>query len=119
MSAERGEWRYTYPGYCQPKERAQSAAEKAAGLLEAGAKVLYGKGSIYGSEAGTKRHMARCPCEPRSRAGTRSERRCTGGAGRGGGGRGADQDEGRRVRARGHQLRLRLQVVLPRLLVPE
>ena len=31
-------------------------------------------GNIYGSEAGLKRHMARCPCEPRSRAGTRSEK---------------------------------------------
>jgi len=71
-----GEWRCTYPGCCQPKpkERAQSAAEKTAGLLVPGAKVLYGKGSIYGSEAGLKRHMARCPCEPRSRAGTRSEK---------------------------------------------
>ena len=54
--------------------RTLSPAEKAAGLLEPGGKVLYGKGSIYGSEEGLKRHMARCPCEPRSRAGTRSEK---------------------------------------------
>eukprot|EP01050_Picozoa_sp_SAG11_P048058 SAG11_NODE_25503_length_358_cov_0.594595_1_plen_63_part_01 len=36
--------------------------------------MLYGKGSIFDSEAGLKRHMARCGCKPRSRAGTKSEK---------------------------------------------
>eukprot|EP01052_Picozoa_sp_SAG31_P034035 SAG31_NODE_3920_length_3750_cov_18.007121_1_plen_81_part_10 len=36
--------------------------------------VYYGKGSIFSTEAGLKRHEARCGAKPRSRAGTRSEK---------------------------------------------
>jgi hypothetical protein len=39
----------------KPKVRQQTPAEKAAGLLPAGP-VLYGKGSIFGTAAGLKRH---------------------------------------------------------------
>eukprot|EP01050_Picozoa_sp_SAG11_P025622 SAG11_NODE_5846_length_1449_cov_4.767407_1_plen_224_part_00 len=63
------------PWCCEPKPkvRRQSPAEKAAGLLPAGP-VLYGKGSIFDTAAGLKRHQARCAGKPRSRAGTRSEK---------------------------------------------
>eukprot|EP01050_Picozoa_sp_SAG11_P005411 SAG11_NODE_381_length_9941_cov_11.761885_12_plen_448_part_01 len=69
-----GEYRCRWCCWPKPKVRAQTAAEKAAGLMAAGQKVLYGKGSIFSTVAGLKRHMARCEGRPRSRVGTRSEK---------------------------------------------
>ena len=70
----KGEHRCRWCCWPKPKVRPQSTAEKARGLLPPGQKVLYGKGSIFSSAAGLKRHMARCEGKPRSRAGTRSEK---------------------------------------------
>eukprot|EP01052_Picozoa_sp_SAG31_P011092 SAG31_NODE_621_length_13502_cov_18.057002_5_plen_845_part_00 len=64
------------PWCCAPKykTRAPTTAEKASGKYVAGDTVLFGKGSIFETAAGLKRHMARCGSKPRSRAGTRSEK---------------------------------------------
>ena len=57
---EDGEHRCRWCCWAKPKVRAPTTAEKAAGRYAAGEKVYYGKGSVFETEVGLRRHMARC-----------------------------------------------------------
>jgi hypothetical protein len=70
-----GEHRCT--GCCNPKAliRAATKAECERGNLPHGAKISYGKGSVFAMARGLKRHQASCrPARDRSRKGTKTLR---------------------------------------------